>query len=83
MRSYNYQSKILHLGQRFTFQQGNDLRQTSKSVNAWLDKKITVLRWASMCPDMNRRKSMSKIEKSNKSSVTKNFQELKHVTIKE
>ena len=32
MKTFNYQSKVLNPGRRFTFQQDNDPKHTSKSV---------------------------------------------------
>ena len=43
-----------NLSWRFTFQQNNDHKHMFKSVTAWLQKKkIIVLPWASMNPDLN------------------------------
>jgi hypothetical protein len=44
----------LRLGKRFTFQQGNDHKQTAKTMQEWLqDRSLNVLDWPSQNPDFN------------------------------
>ncbi|KAG2456995.1 TCB1 transposase, partial [Polypterus senegalus] len=44
----------LRLGQRFIFQQDNDLKHTAKISNEWLqDNSLNVLEWPRQSPDLN------------------------------
>uniref|UniRef100_A0AAZ3P448 Tc1-like transposase DDE domain-containing protein n=1 Tax=Oncorhynchus tshawytscha TaxID=74940 RepID=A0AAZ3P448_ONCTS len=44
----------LRLGQRFTFQQDSNPKQTAKTIQEWLrDKSLNVVQWPSQIPDLN------------------------------
>uniref|UniRef100_A0AAZ3NWV8 Tc1-like transposase DDE domain-containing protein n=1 Tax=Oncorhynchus tshawytscha TaxID=74940 RepID=A0AAZ3NWV8_ONCTS len=44
----------LRLGQRFIFQQNNNLKHTAKTKQDWLwDKSLNFLEWPSQSPDLN------------------------------
>uniref|UniRef100_A0AAZ3PGT6 Tc1-like transposase DDE domain-containing protein n=1 Tax=Oncorhynchus tshawytscha TaxID=74940 RepID=A0AAZ3PGT6_ONCTS len=44
----------LRLGRRFTFQQDNDPKHASKTMQEWLrDKSLNVLEWSSQSPNLN------------------------------
>ena len=45
----------LRLGRRFSFQQDNNTKHTTKRTQEWLqDKSLNVLEWPSHIPDLNR-----------------------------
>ncbi|KAG2464911.1 TCB2 transposase, partial [Polypterus senegalus] len=47
-------AKDLRLGRRFTFQQDNDPKHTTKITKEWLhNNSVTVLEWPSQSPDLN------------------------------
>ena len=47
-------SRDLRLVQRFTFQQGNDPKNTAKATLEWFKgKQLNVLEWPSQSPDLN------------------------------
>lgn len=83
----NLMSTVLRLGlgRRFIFQQDNDPKHTSKSVTSWLQhKKITILPWPSMSPDLNPIENLwndLKVRISRR--APKNLKELEQVAIEE
>ena len=70
---------------QFTFQQDNDPKHMSKSVSAWIQKKkITILLWFLMSPDLNPIENLwYDLKLWINHWLSKNLQKLEHVTVEE
>ena len=78
-------AQSLGLGRQWVFQQDNDPKHTSNSTTTWLqEKKVTLLPWPSMSPDLNPIENLwQELKVRIKKRAPKNLQELKRVAIEE
>ena len=54
LKHFKTSVRKLNLGRKWVFQMTNDPKHSSKVVEKWLkDKKVKVLEWSSLSPDIN------------------------------